>query len=106
MTDQLRFHFDKPAELVRGELLHFPVQRMAGRARREARAVFQRPAAKRRWHMEQYVDRVRLDFLIDSNGFEFAERQARIYRQMLIDEIDRLVVLDYLFGSDDEARSA
>lgn len=106
MQKQLEIDFQKRDDSTQGKLIHFPVDRLTGRARHEARALFKRPVEKRRWHLERFVDQIRLAYLTDANSFQFAERQAHTYRHMIIDEIDRLAIMDYLFGSDDEAQSA
>ena len=98
MSDQLQLTLETTTGTVRGEVVHFPVERLVGRARRDALDIFKKPEGKRRWHLDVYVRQVRDAYTTDLASLGFAVRQSEIYQLMLVNELNKIGTLRYLFG--------
>ena len=106
MTVQLELDFSAQLPIATCKVVSFPVERMAGRARFDARMILKRPLAKRGWHTTSAVSLFIAERLEAGLSVQASEADGRMFRQMVIDEMSRLATIDYLFGPDHEAQSA
>jgi Family of unknown function (DUF6074) len=92
--------FEKVSRLIEtmGEVIPFPFERQVGRIRADAVEVMKRPAAKRGWHVKRKSDELRAQLYLAGVDHDLVREAARDYRSALNHEIQKRVVLDYLFS--------